>query len=31
MKPEKKMIAAEKLKKILYGSQKENSMGEPRS
>ncbi|MFZ2634267.1 MAG: nucleotidyl transferase AbiEii/AbiGii toxin family protein [Desulfosalsimonadaceae bacterium] len=31
MKPEKKMIAAEKLKKILYGSQQENSMSEPQT
>ena len=31
MKPEKKNTASEKLKKILYGSQQENSTGEPQT
>ncbi len=31
MKPEKKMIAVEKLKTILYGFQQENSTGEPQA
>jgi hypothetical protein len=31
MKPEKKMIAAKKLKPILYGFQPENSIGEPQT